>query len=289
LKYNVSRNTPQQIARIVREKTSMNIPVERWYPAIQKRRSIRRFNQQQLSAEHLSRISSVCAEFRPFNSTRAVVVTQAPDSVFKGALGSYGKIKGAPAFIAFVANTENPNFQEQAGYVGEGIILEAQSLDLSTCWVGGFFRAQVVASLIAIGRKERILAITPIGYAAESRSLEERVMTGFGLTHKRRPLAELVTGLSQQAWPPWVKPGLEAARLAPSATNRQPWGFDVAEDSVTVFVRTSGPEFSVSKRLDCGIAMLHLEVAALSQGLKGQWDFLKPPLVARFTVKTGST
>jgi nitroreductase len=265
----------------------MKIPAERWYSAIQKRRSVRRFNQQPLSAEHLSSMSTVCAEFRPFDSTRAVVITQAPDSVFKGALGSYGKIKGAPAFIAFIGNTENPNFQEQTGFVGEGIILEAQSLNLSTCWVGGFFRPQVVASLTAIGKKERILAITPIGYAAEGPSLEERVMTGFGLTHKRRPLAELVTGLNQPAWPQWLKPGLEAARLAPSATNRQPWGFDVAEDSITVFVRTSGPEFSVSKRLDCGIAMLHLEVAALAQGLSGQWDFLQPPLVARYTFKSG--
>jgi hypothetical protein len=71
--------------------------------------------------------------------------------------------------------------------------------------------------------------------------------------------------------------------LAPSAVNRQPWGFDLEDDSITVHVRTGGPEFSVSKRLDCGIAMLHIEVAAMSCGVRGEWQFLKAPQVARFS------
>ncbi|MFY9814814.1 MAG: nitroreductase family protein [Dehalococcoidales bacterium] len=66
----------------------------------------------------------------------------------------------------------------------------------------------------------------------------------------------------------WAKESIEAARLAPSAVNRQPWGFNIESDGITVFVRTSNPEFNVSKRLDCGIAMLHVEVAALNFGRK---------------------
>ena len=77
---------------------------------------------------------------------------------------------------------------------------------------------------------------------------------------------------------------VKAARLAPSAVNRQPWGFDVQDGSITVYVRTGGPEFTVSKQLDCGIAMLHIEVAALNCGIRGNWQFLKAPQVARFSV-----
>jgi hypothetical protein len=84
-------------------------------------------------------------------------------------------------------------------------------------------------------------------------------------------------------WPEWARASLEAARLAPSAVNRQPWGFNVEDDGITVFVRTSGPEFNISKRLDCGIAMLHIEVAALSSGVKGNWKLLEAPGVGRFT------
>jgi len=57
----------------------------------------------------------------------------------------------------------------------------------------------------------------------------------------------------------------------------------VQDGSITVYIRTGGPEFTVSKQLDCGIAMLHIEVAALNCGIRGNWQFLKAPQVARFS------
>ncbi len=262
----------------------MNIPDERWYRVIEKRRSRRRFRPEPLEASLLSQIVATCTQFKPFPNARAVLVTEPPDTVFKGAVGPYGKIKGAPAFIAFIGNMDSPNVYEQVGYTGEGIILEAEAMNLATCWVAGFFRPKVVASLTRIDEGERVLAVTPIGYATKRHSLEERVMTGFGLTHRRRPLLGLVTGLRELEWPQWVKLALEAARLAPSAVNRQPWRFKVEPNSITVSVNTLGREYGLSKRLCCGIAMLHIEVAALSYGIRGRWEFLEPPLVARFTI-----
>jgi hypothetical protein len=184
---------------------------------------------------------------------------------------------------------DSPNVWEHVGYTGEGIILEAEARNLATCWVAGFFRPKVVASLTRIGAGERVLAVTPIGYAATHHSLEERVMTGFGLTHRRRPLSGLVTGLREPEWPPWVKLALEAARLAPSAVNRQPWRFKVEPNNISVSVNTLGREYGLSKRLCCGIAMLHIEVAVLAYGRTGNWEFLDPPIVARFTVEAGKT
>jgi nitroreductase len=113
--------------------------------------------------------------------------------------------------------------------MGQGIILEATALNLSTCWVGVSFKLEVVTSFIIIKEDERVFAVTPIGYVMEKWSLEEKVMTGFGLTHKRKSLAELVNGMEELKWPVWVKTALEAARLAPSAVNRQPWRFHVEE------------------------------------------------------------
>lgn len=110
-------------------------------------------------------------------------------------------------------------------------------------------------------------------------------MSRFGRSHNRLPLSRMVRGLPDEQWPDWVNISLEAARLAPSAVNRQPWGFYVQDDGITVFVRTGGPEFNVSKRLDCGIAMLHLEVAAVSSGCRGEWEFLPSPQVAKFNVR----
>jgi len=209
-------------------------------------------------------------------------VSKPAKGIFKGIVGGYGKVSGAPAFIAFIGDMRAPSVQEEVGYTGEGIILEATALRLNTCWVGGFFRPENVASLVEIRDKERVLAVTPVGYASRFKSLAERLMTGFGFTHRRLSLSKLVSGGRVDNLPEWAKVSIEAARLAPSAINRQPWGFDVDSNGITVFVRTSGPEFSISKRLDCGIAMLHIEVAASNFGIKGAWELLETPRVGRF-------
>jgi hypothetical protein len=106
-------------------------------------------------------------------------------------------------------------------------------------------------------------------------------MSGFARSRKRKPLSDLVTGLSENQRPSWVKDALEAARLAPSANNRQPWRFDIQANSITVSASGS-LDFGISYRLDCGIAMLHLEVAALKNQIHGRWEFLPAPQVARF-------
>ena len=265
----------------------MEIPFSRWHAAISRRRSRRSFDSTELESSVLVQLETVCREFRPFPQARAELVTQSPDKVFKGAIGPYGKIKGAPAFIAFIGNMDDPHIQEKVGYLGEGIILEATAMGLNTCWVAGFFRPKVAASLVGTSKNERILSVTPVGHATAEFSLEERIMTGFGLAHQRKPLTEIITGLDQAELPHWTKSALEAARLAPSAINRQPWRFYVEPQSITVSVNSPRFTFGISKRLDCGIAMLHIEVAALDCGVQGEWQFLQAPQVARFTMPNG--
>ena len=263
----------------------MDIPFSRWHSVIKKRRSRRHFDPNRLiEPDALAALDTFCKQFAPFPHVRSCLITESVESVFKGIIGSYGKIKGPPAFIAFIGNMDYPFVQEEVGYTGEGIILETTALGLNTCWVAGFFRPEIVASLIEVSSEERILAVTPVGYARKFETLEEKIMTGFGRTHNRLPLSKLVSGLVRERWPEWVSASLEAGRLAPSAMNRQPWGFKVEDDGIKVFVRTGRPEFNVSKRLDCGIAMLHVEVAALDFGCKGEWEFLQSPEVAKFKV-----
>jgi nitroreductase len=263
----------------------MDIPFSRWYPAISIRRSRRLFDSKPIPSDLLEKFTVFCDQFRPFPGVRSAIVTDSPDTVFKGAIGHYGKIKGAPAVIVFIGDMRDEHVQEKVGYMGEGIILEATSLGLGTCWVGGFFRPEAAASLAHIREKEKVLAVTPVGFASEKVSFEEKIMTGFGRTHQRKPLYELVTGMDEMRWPEWMKTALEAARIAPSAVNRQPWRFHIENNSITISVDNLRDTYNISKRLDCGIAMLHIETASLHYGAKGTWEFLEPPAVSRFTVK----
>lgn len=261
----------------------MDIPAERWYQSIAKRRSRRRFEPKALVADALSHLTSLCNDFRPFDSVRTVVVTESLDKVFRGAIGPYGKISGAPAFIAFIGNANSPNMYEQLGYTGEGIILEAESMNLGTCWTAGYFHPKVVSSLVKLNKDERVLAITPVGYVSARYSLTETMMTGFGLMHRRKPLSDMVTGLPESEWKEWMRTALETARLAPSAGNSQPWKFKVEPESITVSVDNPASGHRRLKRICCGVTMLHIETGAMTQGIKGKWEFMEHPQVARFT------
>ncbi|HBE40301.1 MAG TPA: nitroreductase [Bacteroidales bacterium] len=259
----------------------MEILSQRWYGALLKRRSRRLYAARLIPAEVFEKLTVACNEFRPFDTVRAVF-TECSENVFKGIIGAYGKIRGAPFLIAFIGDTRDPYVKEKIGYTGEGIILEATALKLGTCWVGKSFDHVIASSFATTGEHEKVFAVTPIGYASAEASFEEKLLTGFGQTHKREPLARLVSGLQETEWPEWIKVSLLAARVAPSAVNRQPWRFLVESNSITVSVDNLNDSYGISKRLDCGIAMLHIETAAHVCEVVGKWEFLDPPEVARF-------
>ncbi|MHA2178341.1 MAG: nitroreductase family protein, partial [Candidatus Thorarchaeota archaeon] len=165
------------------------------------------------------------------------------------------------------------------GYLGEGIILEATALGLNTCWVGGFYRRDAVMKQIELQDGERVLGITPIGY-----SKEENDRVGFSSKPYRRKNFEKLVLSGEVDDKKWVRSAIEAARIAPSAGNRQPWRFEISEDSITVSASSKREGLRISNRLDCGIAMLHLELSALSNDVLGNWEFLEHPKVARYKI-----
>jgi len=257
----------------------MELPVERWYPAIVKRHSRRTYSAEVPAEDKLARLDQVCREFRPFPEVRSQLVRRSSETVFRGLVGHYGQVNGAPMYIAFIGKMNSPPVQEAAGYTGEGIILEATALGLDTCWVGGFFRPEGVRSQIDIREGEKVFSITPVGYAPPEKTRQEKIMSGLVRSRLRKPLAKLVGG---EMPTPWMEKALEAARLAPSAQNRQPWRFRIEKGAVVIAADTSSSMSSISKRLDCGIAMLHFELGARAAGVAGKWEILSSPDVARF-------
>jgi hypothetical protein len=102
----------------------MDIPHSRWFEAIPRRRSRRTFDPNDpIGESSLAELDRACKEFAPFPHARACLVTLPSMDIFKGLVGGYGKITGAPAFIAFIGDMSAPSVQEEVGYVGEGIVL----------------------------------------------------------------------------------------------------------------------------------------------------------------------
>ncbi len=264
----------------------MLLAKEEWYESIFQRRSRRLFTAEPLTDEEVSRLTDFSQQLnKNIAGARVEIITQNPEDVFKGVIGSYGKIKGAPAYAAFIGNLEDANMQEKVGYIGECLILEAASMGLATCWVGGFFRPDIVKQQIAVAADEKVLAVTPLGYASKQYGLKEKLMSGFVSSHKRKDLDFLCVGGFRADWPDWVKSALELARLAPSAVNRQPWRFSVEPNAIKISVDNVKDTYNISKRLDCGIAMVHIEVGAKHKGVNGKWNFLNQPDVAVYTLE----
>ncbi len=241
-----------------------------WYEAASRRRSRRSYTDQRIGRETLSRLSASCEGFRPYGDARVVVIPEPSSDIFTGIVGSYGKIRGALHVIAVIADESHPTSHAHAGYMGEAAILEATALGLDTCWVGGFFDPRKVDRMVDTSPGERVVCVSPVGFAHDAYSGVERVMRRMAGAHRRKPLETIAAGVAE--WPTWARSAAECVRIAPSAVNRQPWRLRL-DDGALVVSRDSALEApKVTKALDCGIAMLHAELGALAVGVQGRWS-----------------
>ena len=249
-------------------------PVARWAAAARVRRSRRAYEPQPIAGVAAECLETFCREYAPFDGARVEVLVEAPPKIFTGwLLGVYGKVS-SPSALVFVGDRRLPDAAARAGYTGEAAVLEATALGLGTCWIGGGVRRAQVASLLGLGTHEHVYSISALGYA------RERATAGMARARKRRPLDAIAPGCA--AWPDWARAGVELARIAPSATNRQPWLFAQADDAgVRLFFEGSDTPV-ISKRLDCGIAMLHFELGAREASAGGCWELLSGRDVARW-------
>lgn len=251
------------------ERDAMDLPTERWHAAIGRRRSRRAYDGAPIEPDALRALSVVCNELRAPDGTRVELVAEPPVDVFRGLLGSYGKIHGNASVLLFIAADPTPRAQWELGYIGEGVVLEATALALGTCWVSGFFDPGRARHLTSLAAHERVVAASPLGHPVAETTATERAMSAVALSHRRKPLDEIAPGWQQ--WPLWAQRAVEAARLAPSATNRQPWRFSLI-DGALVASRNSRTDLPrASKALDVGIACMHLELGAGLEGVTGTW------------------
>jgi hypothetical protein len=248
------------------------LPVSRWAAAARVRRSRRAYEPQPIAGTEAERLQSFCRGYSPFDGARALVLVEAPQSIFTGwLLRVYGKVT-SPSALIFVGDRRLPDAAARAGYTGEAAVLEATALGLGTCWIGGGVRRGKVASLLGLAKHEHVYSISALGYAREGPTVGERAAAGLARSHTRRPLEVIAPGYS--AWPDWARAGVELGRIAPSAANRQPSRFAQTDDGGIRLSFEGSDSPMISKRLDCGIAMLHFELGAREAGAVGSWQLL---------------
>ncbi|MDZ7270965.1 MAG: nitroreductase [candidate division KSB1 bacterium] len=251
---------------------------------IRARRSCRTFDGRLLAPEVQQALATWLRDPRegPFgNAVRLGLVELEPGQWFGARWGTYGVIKGAHAFLVGAVQ-HGPMELEDFGFVFEAAILKATELGVATCWLGGTFARSLFARAVQLGEGELLPAVSPLGYAKVGATLVDAAFRRLAKSATRKPWAELFfsaeTGspLSPEEVGSYAL-ALEMLRLAPSASNRQPWRvwWEPARSSFhMVLHRTKGyriPGALDLQRVDMGIAMCHFALTAREIGLHGRW------------------
>ena len=255
----------------------INIPVQE---TIKKRSSVRAYEERKLSTQDKEKLMAYADSLtNPFGvKVNFHIIDKDLDA--KGEkLGTYGVIKGATTFLGVsVANTELG--LEAAGYEFENLILYATHMGLGTVWLAATFSRDNFMSAMGIKESDLFPAISPVGYPASKRSLRESVMRKTMKSDQRKPWKDIffkdnfLTPLTEQDANEYAI-SLEMLRLAPSATNAQPWRV-LKKGEVYHFYETHNAnaklEEKLIKKVDVGIGLSHFHQTTLENGLSGKFE-----------------
>ena len=140
-----------------------------------------------------------------------------------------------PQLIA-IYSEEAEGYLENIGFLFQQMDLYLQTLGLGVCWLGmGRMNPKTTTQVEGM----KFVIMLAFGHPKGDQLRHD------GKGFKRRPMDKI----TDQA-----DPKLEAARLAPSAVNSQPWYFTHDGGTVHVYCSKKG------SRLDAGIALAHLYV-----------------------------
>lgn len=252
---------------------------------IRKRISSRTFKETSIDEIALEKLKAFIAELNAETKIKArfALVNGKDTSSAEGKkLGTYGFIKGAESYLIGVLDKTEKDALE-FGYLFEKLILFVTDLGLGSCWLGGTFKKSDFEKSLSLKENEYIPIVSPVGYAADKRRLTEAAMRSFVGAANRKPRSELFFDgsvskpLTEEAAAPYSS-ALELVRLAPSASNKQPWRVIKDEKGLHFFLcRTKGygvPSYDVQLN-DLGIAKCHFELCATELGLSGSWQTLE--------------
>lgn len=248
--------------------------------AVQDRVSIRSYGERSLTKEDKSKLMDFNASLtNPFGVDVKVQYISKDKGAEDVQLGTYGTIRGAKDFLAITVK-DQPYAMEAVGYQFENLVLYATDMGLGTVWLAGTFNRKDFKNVIEISDEDLFPCICPVGYPGQKRSFIEKI-TRVSLGSKKRKewdklffLDHFSKSLTKEDAGRYTD-ALDMLRLAPSATNAQPWAVVKEGDKFHFFCNyKNGINNDVKKikHLDLGIALSHFHQTAMSDGLNGKLE-----------------
>ncbi len=206
---------------------------------IRQRHSVRQYLNKPIPQEIREKLDECAAALNRESGLYMQILYDEPEC-FSSRMAHYGKFENADNYIALVGK-KGEDLDERCGFYGEMLVLKAQELGLNTCWVAlthGKSKADV-------GADEREVIIISLGYGRTQ-----------GTARRSKTASDVSDSASDS--PEWFRNGVEAALLAPTATNQQKFRFERDGNRVTAKAGRIGP----CLKIDLGIVKCHFEIGA---------------------------
>lgn len=249
---------------------------------IKKRKSWRTYKKESLSEDIIQKIEENIVKIHngPFGNSIKVYFFK-KDKVEDAKLGTYGMIKNAQYFLGGKTEPEKEAFLDY-GYIFERIVLFLTELDLGTCWLGGTFSRSNFRDSVDIDDSKIMPAVIATGYPQSKRSLRDKLISFNAGSHKRKAWDKLFFHKNSDNKLEKSELGkysqiLEMIRIAPSASNLQPWRIIKDENKFHFFLKRKALYNKIIRNvdlqmIDMGIAMYHFEATATQLNLQGKWE-----------------
>lgn len=218
------------------------------YEAVYERKSIRKFRMEPVNEKVLSGIFLFMEKLEPLFPGIEVKLEIVDNLAKKNQMKGIFRVEAPYYLLIYTENKEKSDLN--AGYIMEQISLYLVTKGVGSCFQGmskkkndTVDKGMHYVMAMAFGYPKG--ALLRQGYQAKRLAMEEICV------YKERPTT-------------WVKEILEAARLAPSSMNSQPWRFVVYENRIHVFSKlTVGKNpFQRLNEFDMGIMLANVMVAA---------------------------
>lgn len=195
------------------------------YEAVFLRSSVRKYRMEALPSEVLEKVISFYTGLKPLypgiETELGLTDNVSGKRIIRGLFGVM-----APYYLT-IYSAKGDHAEMNAGYLMEQI-----SLYLLTLGIGSCFLASAHPAGAPKARSDKQAVITMAFGRPQGRAIRNQAEA------KRLPLLELCVFKDQPT--SWMTKVLEAARLAPSAFNRQPWRFVVVGSRIHIFSKKDG-------------------------------------------------
>lgn len=254
-----------------------------WIECIEERISVRTFDNRNLKQDDFVKINEFITECLKETKTpiKFKILSSQTDEHSNQKFGTYGFINGTNNFIVGIIDKIKTDPVE-FGYTMEKVVLYATCLGFGTCWLGGTFNRNQFENVLNLNENESIGVLIAIGIKKDKQSFVDRAVRYAAKSNQRKPWEELFylddieTPLLKSSLDKYDKV-LEMVRIAPSASNKQPWRI-IKNGNMFHFYLSRTPNYGVLgfdiQMNDIGIAMCHFELSAKELGLAGKWTKL---------------